>query len=481
MSLRGCAERSVRLPPVVAASVEAAMEAMFLNAPTDAPTDAPTVHLSPPEAQQWVDPTRIGATGPVCFIGNPEVSHFIRSYRPHTDFSIESIECVFGGVVNFGKHATLMVNRNGDLVSKMTLDVLLPGLTAAEARVGTKFSWIPFVGESLIRSVSIEIGGQEMDKHYGEWLHIWNELTTHANRNYHHIVNGMGGVEVEVVDPEKADTRTLTQVQNERIADIGRYRNPSTYKLSVEDSFPEQHLQIPLQFWFNRHIGLAIPLIALQFHEVRINVEFEKLEELFQTTNPELFRIIQAKGIQSASIYTDYIYLDADERSRFAKVGHEYLIERVDRVEVPVYGEISRVPIRLNHSVKELVWVPNSACGELLSTTLWVGEVKRFTVRAGDNQALQILQSHTGSPSRHNINVYSFTLNPEKFQPSGSMNFSSDDNVAFEIQRRKSPPLLDALVPPQVHIYAVSQNVLSVMSGIAGLLFPIKDDNSVHR
>ena len=97
--------------------------------------------------------------------GNPQITFFKVVYRRHTNFSMESIEQTFNGFPDFGKKVTCPISRNGDLVHRIYLQAELPSAGTAWA------------GHKLIKSVEVEIGGQRIDKHYADWLHIWNELT----------------------------------------------------------------------------------------------------------------------------------------------------------------------------------------------------------------------------------------------------------------------------------------------------------------
>ena len=151
---------------------------------------------------------------------------------------MESIEQTFNGTADFGKKVALPISENGDLVSRMYLDVTLPELEASD-------TYVNYVGQALIKSVEVEIGGQRIDKHAREWLHIWNELTVQPGHaaGYAQMVGNHGGA-------------------------VNKTKGEST------------QLHIPLEFWFCRNPGLALPLIALQYHEVKVNMEFNALSAL---------------------------------------------------------------------------------------------------------------------------------------------------------------------------------------------------------
>ena len=171
----------------------------------------------------------------------------------------------------------------------------------------------------------------------------------------------------------------------------------------------------PLQFWFNRNPGLALPLIALQYHEVKVIIEFNEI----QRASPDY------------QLWADYIYLDTDERRRFAQVSHEYLIEQV---QYSSFTQDSTFELNFNHPVKELVMAGNWTSGQFArfapvdtTTRLVLNGHDRFAAR--DTQYFtrtQVWQHHSaeGGFVEDSIGVYSFALKPEEHQPSGTCNFS---------------------------------------------------------
>ena len=270
--------------------------------------------------------------------GNPQITFFKVVYRRHTNFSMEAIEQTFNGNPDFGRKVVCTISRNGDLIHRIYLQVGLPSVKAGD---DDYFRWVNWVGHALVKNVEVEIGGQRIDKHYGDWLHIWNELTQTASKQDGYA-NMVGNVD-RLYRPVSA-------------ADVG---GPGSGTASIRDGFkamgtmPKVTLYIPLQFWFCRNPGLALPLIALQYHEVKINLEFRSRNECcgFKTNVPQI-------SLDSASLYVDYIYLDTDERRRFAQVSHEYLIEQIQFTgEESVTSSNQKIKLNFNHPCKELVWV----------------------------------------------------------------------------------------------------------------------------
>lgn len=270
----------------------------------------------------------------VYLTGNPQITFFKVVYRRHTNFSIENIEHAFNGAADFGRKVTACIIRNGDLVWKMYLRVILPKVTLPEGtpdrlKDDTKFAWTRRLGHAIIDSVEVEIGGSRIDKQYGDWLNIWYELARQGDhdRGYAHMIG---------------DIPALTKLEGRRAGGSDLIK-------------PEYTLFIPLQFWFNRHTGLALPLIALQYHEVRVHFEFRDLSELCVYTG--YFNNRKNINMKDASLLVDYIYLDSEERRRFAQVGHEYLIEQLQFTgEESVQNNSSKFKLGFNHPNKEIVW-----------------------------------------------------------------------------------------------------------------------------
>jgi hypothetical protein len=367
--------------------------------------------------------------------GNPQITFFKVVYRRHTNFAIESIEQTFNGSVDFGRKVSCTVSRNGDLIHKVYLQATVGTIAKSDGTV----AWHANLGHNLIEEVSIEIGGQTIDKHYGTWLNIWNELTLTGEKEagYNNMIGNVTGL--------------------------------TTAAASVSG----QTMYIPLQFWFCRNPGLALPLIALQYHEVKFNITFADLAGLIVKDNAS--EALTTTPTLDASLYVDYIYLDTDERRQFAQVQHEYLIEQLQYTgdETVSAAGSYKSKLALNHPCKELVWVihksgnapANFAHGVAQTVTdakLQLNGQDRFSTRDGDYfNWVQPYQHHTAIPSV-GIYVYSFALNPEQHQPSGTVNMSRIDNATLH---------LTAAVGGALKVYAVNYNVLRIMAGMGGLAY----------
>ena len=364
----------------------------------------------------------------VYLTGNPQITFFKVVYRRHTNFSMEAIEQTFNGTANFGKKVSATISRNGDLVTNMYVEIGLP------AQSGQVYS--DNAGFAVIKSVELEIGGQRIDKHYGEWMHLWAELT---------LASGKNDALEQMIDNASASAKTVT---------------------------------VPLFFYFCRNPGLALPLIALQYHEVKCNIEFDA------ETNCVVGTAVGA-SLSSAKLWVDYVYLDTDERRRFAQVSHEYLIEQLQYTgdETLALGS-NKVRLNFNHPVKELVFVGqhttastagsglkrwdytsngNSAATSLISDAkLQLNGHDRFATRGSAYfNYVQPFQHHTATPAL-GVCAYSFALKPEEHQPSGTCNFSRIDNATLN---------LTTAAAGTGRVYAVNYNVLRVMSGMGGLAY----------
>ena len=307
----------------------------------------------------------------VYLTGNPQITFWKVTYRRHTNFAMESIEQTFNGQADFGRRVQCTISRNGDLAYRTYLQVTLPEI-GQEGCCGespadcdkTYARWLDYPGEQLISMVEVEIGGQRIDRQYGDWMHIWNQLTltSEQERGYNKMVG---------------QTVQLTYLTHPDFADVESACAALDVPAAVcapRNALPETTLYVPLQFWFCRNPGLALPLIALQYHEVKINLELRPSDEcLFAVTdltegtsgssavangNSVKDGAAYQKSLVAASLYVDYVFLDTDERRRMAQNPHEYLIEQLQFTGDESVGSSSnKIKLNFNHPCKELVWV----------------------------------------------------------------------------------------------------------------------------
>jgi Large eukaryotic DNA virus major capsid protein/Major capsid protein N-terminus len=294
----------------------------------------------------------------VFLTGTPEITFWKVSYRRHTNFAMESIEQTFSGQADFGRRVTCTISRNGDLCYRTYLQVTLPEINQSMAATGKHVyaRWLNYIGEQLISMVEVEIGGQRIDRQYGDWLHIWNQVTISAEqqRGYFKLIGNTTQL-TYIIDPDFANVSGPCSAAG----------GPSQV-CAPRNALPETTLYIPLQFWFNRNPGLALPLIALQYHEVKINLDIRPIGECLWavgTLNDNTgatVSVTQAyqQSLVAASLYVDYIFLDTDERRKMAQNPHEYLIEQLQFTGDESVGSSSnKIKLNFNHPVKELIWV----------------------------------------------------------------------------------------------------------------------------
>ena len=404
----------------------------------------------------------------VYLTGNPKVTFFQAVYRRHTNFAMENIEQTVNGTAADSGRVSVTIARNGDLVGDMYVELKAANLAVISANAGALSN--EWVAERAIKDVELSVGGQRIDKHYQKWWRLYSEL---------------------YLDSAKKTTWG---------------------KMTTGDN---SQVFLPLIFFFNRNPGLALPLIALQYHEVRL--DFDLSSEFSLYTDGTTFKV-----------YANYIYLDTEERRRFAQKGHEYLIEQVQHTgqdTLAAAEQTKQIRLSYNHPVKELVFcasesnvsncamwnftqdadaivstsIANSAtaligshtdldagnCPKLLTGVTGtltafdeetVGTIEnmklvlngqdRFKEQSGKyfNQ-VQAFQHHTGTPMP-GIYSYSFALKPEEHQPTGTCNFSRIDNAQVSIKTAANNT-----GQLQLNMFAVNYNVLRIQSGMGGLAF----------
>ena len=395
--------------------------------------------------------------------GNPQITFFKVVYRRHTNFAIESIEQTFNGTVGLGKKVSATISRNGDLITDCWLEVTL-------TKSGS--TWFPT--EELLSTVELEIGGQRIDKHYSDWYRMYSEIfRRHDEKDQYRRM-------VDFVDGESS---ALSAVKR---------------------------MYFPLIFFFNKNPGLALPLIALQYHEVKLNFELKS-------------SVTGVSALGTFQLFVDYVYLDTEERRRFAQVSHEYLIEQLqftgdESITISTSTNNSQnIRLNYNHPVKALFWAcyntvgqfgvysgdgtstynvtnPSAVSQALVAAEAFapINDVKlqlnghdRFATRKGSYFNLVQPYQTVKSYPQAGVYMYSFALKPQEHQPSGTCNFSRIDNATLNLSFKKATAGILANVGQvitetatcaaaagalnAIKIFAVNYNVLRIMSGMGGL------------
>ena len=429
--------------------------------------------------------------------GNPQISFFKMVYRRHTNFATESQPMYFDGTPNFGQRVTCLIPRRGDLLGRVYLDIVLPQIKDTS---GNPLSYTNSIGHALIQEISFEVGEQEIDRQTGEWMEIWTQMTTPASQRM--ALNEM----------------------------IGRVEPFNLIDIQPSASSDGLHLLIPLQFYFCQNPGLYLPLLALQYSPIRINITLRPLQQLFWVT-PPLPPATQEAWMPACSVHVDctsqivsmmlwgdFVYLDVDERRTFVSKTHEYVIEQVQYTppfSLTANQTMATVPVEFNHPIKEFFFVvqrdamenrnewfnySNLAIGEytpalvmpyvnsnapagrldLISTAkLQLDGYDRFMERTQQYFRLQQpFEHHTTTPANSFVYNYSFALRPEDAQPTGTMNASRIDSIVWQIQMNTvlSNPLIPAWQQRgncHVVVYGHNYNVFRVINGFGGLLYTI--------
>lgn len=401
---------------------------------------------------------------------DPEITFFKSVYRPYINFAIESIQQTFQGNVQFGSSATVDVDRNGDLITKVLLEACLPRVEVSGN--DPTFQWVDNVGNILLEEVSVEIGGQEIDKQFGQWYVIWNQLTLPEEKleGYNDMI-GQQNVIVNATDP------------SDLVFSFNGLQTPKAVQ-------PKSKLYIPLFFWFNTNSGLALPIIALQYHQVKIKVKFRRFDDLHikkAASGPVTF-VNGTPSLGETLMYIDYIYLDNAERRNYAQNPHEYLITQLQFTGAESISQSNFKPrINFNHPTKELVLVtqenaavepnvnqwsnfdtfvdlggPAPGSNPVLTMQLKVNARDRFSVRDGPYfNLVQPYFHHSRIPKSKGILVYSFALNPEAHQPQGTINFSRIDNAELVLNLSN----MGVQNSGKAYIYGINYNLLRIASG----------------
>jgi hypothetical protein len=407
--------------------------------------------------------------------GQPQITFFKSVYRRHTNFAVESIQQTINGSVAAGARVSVTISRNGDLLKNLWCQynpqlLLQSGATSIAADLS----------HAIFNQLEIEIGGQLIDRQYGLWLTIWRDLTE-MNPTGAQGELGAGGAEPQPNISSGGNPSTRYQ----RMA----YTHHGGLAQDTNDAPTECY--IPMRFWFCRNPGLAIPLIALQYHEVKFNIQFALASAYVYPTT------VVPNLSASFAVYADYVYLDTTERRQFAQNAHEYLIDQLQYQQESSSGNSTNNTIRLNfnHPVKQLIWcgtpvstLPNNNSGDrvmggatstaittvsggasTMQTKIILNGTDRFTSRNLKYFTRdQVWDCHTGFGATgvpDSIATYSFALRPEEHQPSGTCNFSRIDTAQLWFSGSGSE-YINALT-----IFAVNYNVLRIMSGMGGLAY----------
>ena len=445
---------------------------------------------------------------------DPSVTFWRLRVEKCTNFAMESIQQNFTGTVAFGNEVQITLNRTGDLVYWMYLVLQIPAIAGVQCPSGggnfkgcrQQFpanpvcnpcddptevtlcrglhdplaedpedeeddddfidemdacsglkkpwaNWVNEIGFAAVSRVAFSIGGQVIDCLYSHYMHMWEELSGQPGKRLHEMIG-----------------KRYTRAQ------------------LVEDSRRDRTLYVPLPFYFTRHSGNALPLVSLQFHSLQVHVTFAPLTSLIQVSDCDVQVIKCADGCVignsdlRAVLDTTYVYLDMDERDRFAIGQFMQLITQVQYFSTTGNSSSIRANLNFNHPSLELIWALQRECQATANNTfdywgawgrdpilragLKVNNLPRFDREATYFRLVQPYQAHTNIPQGAIYN-YSFALEPESCQPSGSLNFSRIDNLEFNVD--VDPSLQNTNLA--LIMFCRSLNILRFKEGLAGLLY----------
>ena len=496
----------------------------------------------------------------------PQTTFFKSVYRRHSNFSKECIEIPINGIIKEEELLSVNISRSGDLLKQLWIYFNPSELIPKNGNNSTNVQALADnIGHALFEYIDIEIGGTIIDRHYGKWLTIWRDLTQINPYGWsgsynepvfiHGLISNVDTVFPLIFEDGEEPQSYITYIQ--KLADFGptqkvltvyksngedlyinsngfktgmyttKYDTLSynhrgitknvltqygdtTNKLNISTKNAPTEAYVPLKFWFSKNPGLALPIIALQYHEVVLKLKLAKRSDWVKATDPS---IGITTNLSSIRIFGDYIYLDSSERKQFVQNSHEYLIEQVQLQSINT--KISNVnncsfDVSFNHPVKEIIFSgtpieiqdldythPMSPVGGGASPNYIVSRLSYSTGTFGNNMSStdcnltitfngterfsprnlkyftrnQVNEYHKGSSgnsyAKDTIGVYSFSIDPEEIQPSGSCNFSRLDKVSFNFTNINTST--ERLNP--IDVYAINYNILRIMSGMGGLTY----------
>lgn len=441
--------------------------------------------------------------------GNPQISFFKMVYRRHTNFATESQPMYFDGTPNFGQRITCLIPRRGDLLGRVYLDITLPQIFDTN---GNELAYTNAIGHALIQEITFEVGEQEIDRQTGEWMEIWTQMTTPDSQR-----------------------DALNQMIGRLEPYLAPYTGPfpgGTPIIAPGAQSEGFRLLIPLQFYFCNNPGLYLPLLALQYSPIRINITLRPLQQLFWVPPPQdplllpdwkpacTINVDCTNQIVNMMLWGEYVYLDVEERRMFVSASHEYLIDQVQYTppySVTAQQQTATISVEFNHPIKEFFFVTQR--DEMINRNEWfnfsslaIDQTAPATVQAFLNpfnnglegrtdlislaklqldgydrfpnrqpqyfRLQQPYDHHTTTPVNSYIYNYCFALRPEDIQPTGTMNASRIDSIVWQIQMNPilSNPILPAYQqrgPCHIVVYGHNYNVFRVINGFGGLLFTI--------
>jgi len=391
----------------------------------------------------------------ILLTGNPQVSFFKTIYKRYTNFQIQSLQQTIEGNIDFGNTIYTTINKSGHLLNNIILQITLPTLNPPNSNY-TYYCYTNNIISSLIKSVSVSIGGQTIDKHYGTYFDIIDELN---DNKYQKIFSKFNS------------------------------------EYSIRDNYKSHNIYLPLQFWFCKHYSNSIPLISLLNQDVQLAIELNDLRNIVKSDSTNWSNPTTTGNDLDIQIWADYIFLDSNEQKLFSKINHEYLIEQLQYTgDDTLFSNILSYDFNLhfNHPIKEIFWIiqnnldtitnSNTGNNHTKYTHIHVSNSDTFntaTIQINGQQLfphrnaeyfreLMPLKTYEHIPKKH-IYLYSFSLFPNQHQPSGSFNFTNVDTAILNLTFNNTGA--GSSTNSKVKIYAVNYNILKIMSGQASVVY----------
>lgn len=472
----------------------------------------------------------------------PQITFFKVVFRRHTNFAIESVVQNFSSRPNFGEKVSCTISRMGDLVGKIFLYVEIPSLPkfvdleTGEENSIKKIAWVNNLGYALINEINIEIGGKEIDKQYGEWMYIWSQVSNRQDTALNKMIgnvpeiyqfsNGKAGYQLYI--PLEfwfcrnhglslplialASSEVKISVTFRRLEEC--YRIGPTHSIEIDEDispfntgdYIEQTVDgqtihgyvIDYDYLTQKlyYIKIQSPIANKKTFE-NSNKIYDSINHTYVTPKKNAIELIEPTNLWyqpsfgNCKFYVDYVYLDNDERNKFSRSSHEYLIEQIQfNQEIGIRSPNVKQNLTLNHPCKAHYWVAqlDSLVGQgtindlfnytsshmpngdnlIEKSELIVNGRSRFGQRGSEYLNLQqpLIHHHRGPNT--GINVYSFSLYPENHQPSSTINMSKLDQINMEMRLKN---VINSQNSCRIRSYTINYNILRILMNLGGLAF----------
>jgi hypothetical protein len=408
---------------------------------------------------------------------NPDVTFFKQVYKKHTKFALETLDNTFDDQANFDTIVRCVVPRKGDLIRNIYFRVELPALVNENVPDPGSIGYTDSIGNAIIEYADLIIGGQLVERITGEYIEIYNQLyfTDSKQKSFEYLVGTTG-------------SRTGLGIASETSEGVyGKY---------------PRNFVVPLPFYFNNHEPLCIPLTALAKQEVEVQIKIRPLSELIVTSTTEI-GILRNAELINATLPVEYVFIGDDENTYLQNSKLDYLITQVQVSRSSIIENVTNAKYRLNfvNPVKEMFFVVQNA--NVIQSNIYTGNdffnytnpentfspsghhIKNIKMSFNDEEiidnrvadtiflnSLQPMITHSRVPKEdRKFYVYSFSIDPESYYPTGQINMSRIQNQVIDINLFSSSQKRD------IRIYSTSYNVLRIKDGLAGMLFI--DNNTI--